>query len=138
MRSGLCKLTIQVPNSPCIIWRGARNAYGYGVRKVGGRKGKVIRIHREAYEAVHGPIPREKVIMHTCDNRACFNVKHLRTGTQRENIYDSIAKGRSPQLSAKKFDHARARDLRACGCKVKDIATWLGVAETNIYVALRE
>jgi hypothetical protein len=34
------------------------------------------------------------VIIHSCDNRKCVNIDHLRDGTQYENIHDMIDKGR--------------------------------------------
>ena len=35
-----------------------------------------------------------KVVMHICDNPACFRYDHLRVGTQIDNIHDMFAKGR--------------------------------------------
>ena len=52
-------------------------------------------IHRIAWEAHNAePIPEGMVVMHTCDNRACFNPQHLRLGTQSDNIRDCVSKGR--------------------------------------------
>lgn len=53
------------------------------------------RLHRVAWEAHNAePIPEDMVVMHTCDNRQCFNPNHLTLGTQQENIFDAVAKKR--------------------------------------------
>lgn len=53
--------------------------------------------HRLAYFLTHDKWPQ--VAMHTCDNRACCNPAHIRSGTHRENTQDCIAKGRFPEGS---------------------------------------
>ena len=52
-------------------------------------------IHRIACERRYGPIPKGKVAMHTCDNRACIADDHLRVGTYAENNADCRTKGRA-------------------------------------------
>lgn len=53
------------------------------------------RLHRVAWEAHNAePIPEGMVVMHSCDNRACFNPQHLSIGTQQQNIVDAENKGR--------------------------------------------
>lgn len=42
------------------------------------------------------PIPKELVVMHTCDNPVCVNPNHLQVGTQAQNNKDMGDKGRSP------------------------------------------
>ena len=66
----------------CIIWTGATNSKGYGSLSVNGR---MVLAHRYAYEREHGPIPDAMFIDHTCWNRACCNVEHLRLATRQEN-----------------------------------------------------
>lgn len=81
--------------TPCVLFPGNLDKDGYG--KVGRRS---LRAHRVAYEKFVGPIPDGMVVMHICDQPACINTEHLRLGTQRENIYDCIAKNRrAPHLS---------------------------------------
>lgn len=70
----------------CLVWTGGRNPGGYGNIKI--RKGgKLVNgyAHRYAWERVNGPIPNGGHIDHTCFNRLCANVDHLRLVTQAEN-----------------------------------------------------
>lgn len=76
--------------SDCIEWTGARHPNQYGVRKV---KGRNQLVHRLAWEEANGPIPAGMVIMHTCDNPPCYNLDHLRLGSQADNLKDRDRKG---------------------------------------------
>lgn len=120
----------------CIEWHGCKNAFGYGVKKFGGRKGKVVGLHRVAYEWANGKIPPGLSVLHRCDNRACVNPDHLFLGTRADNMRDAIAKGRVPQLSDRKVDRDRVRDLLRLGNSRIEIARWLGVRPSSIYRAV--
>lgn len=80
----------------CWPWTGGLSQSGYGVVHV---CGKARGAHRVAYEVAYGhptgSIPRNLVVMHTCDNPRCCNPKHLVLGTQLDNIKDRVAKGRT-------------------------------------------
>lgn len=76
----------------CIIWTGAKAGKGYGVRQV---KGRMEYVHRLAIMEKLGPIPPGMVVAHKCDMPACYNPDHLFVCTQRENLADMKAKGRS-------------------------------------------
>lgn len=52
--------------------------------------------YRLVYMMINGPIPKGKIIMHTCDNPRCVNPNHLKLGTHKDNSQDMIAKGRQP------------------------------------------
>jgi HNH endonuclease len=88
--------------TPCVEWQGAlfSNGYGHIGRKVDGVRREML-AHRFVFEQAHGPIPKGMVIMHTCDNRKCISLEHLRMGTQSENILDAVAKGRHSSCKKK-------------------------------------
>ena len=75
----------------CWPWAGlqaeVRPGFKYG--RYGGRYA-----HRLSWERHCGPIPSGMVVCHRCDNPPCVNPAHLFLGTQRDNIHDSVQKGR--------------------------------------------
>ena len=60
----------------CWPWLGARSPQGYGQIR---RDSTITRLyaHRVAWEIEHGPIPKGKMINHTCLMSHCVNVRHL-------------------------------------------------------------
>jgi len=82
----------------CWPWVGAKSTFGHGRVKVGGR---LYLPHRLVYHIACEALPADNdhdyhgpVVMHSCDNPACCNPKHLSIGTQRQNVADMDAKGR--------------------------------------------
>lgn len=75
----------------CWEWRLARTSLGYGDLQWGEH---TVYAHRVAWELTNGPIPDRMCICHHCDNPPCCNPAHLFLGTQRDNVQDSITKGR--------------------------------------------
>lgn len=85
-------------SGPCHVFRGARNDSGYGVVRA---FGKMVRVHRLAWEREVGPIPQGMVIDHQCRVRACCNVDHLRLVTLRQNNTENVI-GNAGQMHAAK------------------------------------
>jgi len=72
-------------NMDCVIGAGF-NLNGYRARRIAG---KVKYVHRLEWERLRGPIPKGLWIDHTCRNRACANVEHLRLVTPRINAIEN-------------------------------------------------
>ena len=81
----------------CLIWEKSSYHNGYGQTFVDGKNQAV---HRVAWQALYGEIPKGKVVDHVCHNEAaakgectggnckhrlCYNTNHLRLTTLKEN-----------------------------------------------------
>ena len=67
----------------CLIWSGCTTDLGYGLISIAGR---LVMVHRYAWEAERGPIPDGIEVDHTCWNHACCAIGHLRLSTRNENM----------------------------------------------------
>jgi hypothetical protein len=67
----------------CIESKKSITTNGYSRIRV---NGKQIQAHRWVWELLNGKIEEGKVIDHTCSNRKCIAIDHLRVVTQSENI----------------------------------------------------
>ena len=85
----------------CWPWLGCRDSKGYG------RAGKRERAHRIAYQIVHGALPEDRLVRHTCDNPPCCNPAHLLIGDHADNARDAVERGQhySPFSSAERQRH---------------------------------
>jgi len=78
---------------PCWVWRGARNAGGYGVVRDNHRR--LILVHRATLVLALGrPLGEGMVARHRCDNPPCARPSHLLEGTQQDNVDDMHERGR--------------------------------------------
>lgn len=83
----------RIPIGGCWIWMGTLDNRGYGkVGRVHGQPSKLA--HRYVYENYKEPIPKGKLLCHTCDNPSCVNPSHMFVGTQKDNMSDCVSKGR--------------------------------------------
>lgn len=113
---------------PCLEWDGARGRGGYGRYM---RYGRSRYLHLIVWEAAFGPVPEGGVVMHLCDNPACYRLAHLRLGTQAENVADMVAKGRGLLGRSKYSAEVRARIL-ADPRSSRELGVAMGMSDSTI------
>lgn len=85
---------IEVTESGCWEYQQCKSKHGYGRLGYGPRELGVQWAHILSWEIHNGEIPFNLCVLHKCDNPPCVNPEHLFLGTQTENVYDCIDKGR--------------------------------------------
>lgn len=94
---------------PCWVWTGYVHPSGYAwARPPRGTRGASWFVHRFAYEAVNGPVPRGLVLDHLCRVRACIRPDHLEPVTSGENCRRGIGPA---ALNARKTHCRRGHSL---------------------------
>jgi hypothetical protein len=111
----------------CLIWPGGCTSDGYGETFVNGR---VVYVHRIAYEGAFGPIPDGFEIDHLCRNRACCNPAHLEAVTRAVNT----RRGKNTKLTLEKAREIRA--LRAEGATYPELVERFAVSDSAIWSVL--
>lgn len=120
--------------SGCWNWTGLRTNKGYG--RMSFFWPKITRVHRVAYAIFVGSIPSDKAVCHRCDNRLCFNPRHLFLGSQADNNRDIVLKGRDRwRLKAERLTPEKVgliRTLHAHGLSNLKLNEKLGISRSSI------
>lgn len=94
-------------------------------------------VYRIAYIAYTGKsIPKKHVIMHTCDTPACWNPRHLRLGTPKDNSQDMVKKDRQEKGANRynaKLTDEKVRELKrlAPTMSQRALARKFGITQTT-------
>lgn len=110
------KVAIRGGRDQCWEWQG-QIIKGYGYFRLNGRK---VLAHRLAFE-LRNKRPPVNDVLHSCDNKACVNPRHLRDGTHRENMIEATQRGRM-DFKITSDDVRQIRRMRAEGERCVDIA----------------
>lgn len=86
---------VELNETDCVEAPGTGKRYRSGSVKIGPEKEYSILQHRAAYAYHFGPIPKNVIVRHKCDNPPCVNPYHLEIGTYSDNVRDCIERGRS-------------------------------------------
>ena len=86
----------------CWVWKAALDSDGYGSFKYRkDNKRYSGGAHRISYSLCNPKVNIDGLcVLHTCDNPPCVNPRHLKLGTQLENIQDCISKNRQARGSS--------------------------------------
>lgn len=89
----------------CRIWTGNINKRtGYGNLWANGRTREA---HVVSFELYHGPVPKGKGALHSCDVRSCIELDHLYAGTRKQNSMDMYSRGRNRNM--KGIEHGMSK-----------------------------
>lgn len=131
-------------NGTCLEYNGKLNKGGYGT--IAFKNGNINRpygAHRAMYLIHHGQIDDDKLILHSCHNRKCVNIAHLREGTYKENSNDMFSANRFPvaeksyQSKCTNEEVLHARSLYEKGMKVTEISNITKIAYPSLWYMLK-
>lgn len=127
-----------IDTEECINWPYAKKENGYGTAKLDGKQQYV---HRYVCERFYGAPNFEKaVVAHSCNNGhlGCFNPKHLRWTTQKDNMADKKIHETQPfgsEVASSKLteeDIPEIFKMVKLGFTEKEIAAQFNVARQTI------
>jgi len=119
------------PKNACWTWLGGTDrSDGYG-RVYDGRRTR--QAQAVAWELANNrKVPRNKMVLHTCDNPPCCNPRHLNPGDAKKNSEDVIQRGRAriAYLNVEVPLHRRPRGVRN-GMRLHPESVQRGVKNVN-------
>lgn len=138
--------------SECWEWGGCKNAKGYGAVKWGIKLAYAHRVAAYLHNIVPtiaAPVDRtvSGFVLHSCDNRACCNPRHLRSGTMKDNASDMAERGRRDDRKGEKHPCAKLtwpqvkeirRGYTAGEASLRELGLKFSVDKTAVYLIVRD
>ncbi len=127
----------------CWGWMASVDGGGYGM--FGSRHIPEVKAHRISWYLANGEIPRDRWVLHRCDNPACCNPHHLFLGNNQTNVDDKVKKNRQSRLFGIRNgrskltieDVRRIRKLHINGYSYRDITDLFPISFTQTGRILR-
>lgn len=121
----------------CWNWTGAIHANGYGIIRYAGKAHRVHRVCAHIYLGFD--LSSRLDVCHKCDNRRCFNPRHLFIGTRKDNMQDAKSKGRIVLPDTRGECHPQAKlnnsdvlEIRHSMTSAKELSKLYGVTPVSI------
>ncbi len=122
-----------ITDGDCWRWTATHNSDGYGIIWL---SGKYWLSHRFSYALHFGEIPVGMLVCHHCDTPDCVNPEHLFLGTQKDNMEDCEAKGRTRRGETHPSAKLTVADViairEAINTSQRELAEEFGVARSTI------
>lgn len=100
----------------CWLWTGYCSDEGYGEMSFMGRKERVHRVAAWLWLDYNFDQPdvwiMRQHVLHTCDNRKCFNPSHLYLGDNQDNSDDSSRVGTTSKHSLRTLTDEQVNEIR--------------------------
>ena len=114
----------------CWVWNGKLNDQGYGIFGLYEIQGA----HRVSVIIHGGSIPKDKIVCHQCNDRACVNPKHLFVGDQGDNMIDKrrifyIEQLKSLECLYKECKRTNPQD----NPKIKDLVKFFNISSMTLH-----
>lgn len=141
----LARTIVEHNSNACLIWPfycDPRNGYGILVTPF---MKNVQKAHRVAYLLTHGEWPNP-LGRHTCNNRPCYNPRHIVPGTDADNTADSIRAGTHHRFPSGAANHAtkitaevaQLVKVKYPNSSARKLAMEFGVSKTTIQRIMRK
>jgi len=119
----------------CWFWKRCKAKDGYGIfvrRRINYVATRIMYYH------IHSVDPGNQHVCHKCDNPSCCNPKHLWLGTQRQNMLDSVDKGRARDNQGEQNPRSRLTEhdilmIRNSDRRAAELAKQFNVGQRQIY-----